>query len=325
MKRKRKRLHKKGNMIVFPGTVERLLDQAEIAMETEEFEEAVLISEQLLEIAPNLPEIPGILAVALYEIKEFKKAKPYAAQWLQSDMSEYFEAMELYLAICMQLQDYEEVEDTIGALLDEEVIPSELTQKFLYLRELNGRLLSRFTDEFAAQPKESVSFESFLQMDLFQQQQILAQLESNGAKDSQKLLAEIAVYDHLPPVLRTVALVLLQNSGYEKTLVIRKFGRGLSVTPAELALPGEDSVTKEICALLQRSLDKDPSRLLMIEEAVKKFSLISYPLDWGASAEAVANAYENYSKFLFEGTPLPQTALHKLIFEIDQDYSEAVE
>lgn len=312
-------------MIVFPGTVERLLDQAEDAMQAEEFEEAVRISEQLLEIAPDIPEIPGLLAVALYEIKEFEKAKPYAVLWLQSDMSDYFEAMELYLAICMQLQNYEEVEDTIGALLDEEVIPSELKQKFMYLRELNGRLLNRFTDDFSAQPKETISFEMFLQMDRFQQQQLLAQLESNGAGDSHELLAKIAVYDNLPPVLRTVALVLLRNSGFKEPLVIRKFGRGLSVIPSQLPLPGEDAVTKQIFTLLQRALDKDPSRLTLIEEAVKKFALISYPLDWGAPAESVACAYENYSMFLFEGTPLPQTALHKLIFEIDQDYSEAVE
>ncbi|WOV82967.1 hypothetical protein PGH26_08420 [Sporosarcina jeotgali] len=325
MKRKRKRLHKKGNMIVFPGTVERLLDQAEDAMQAEEFEEAVRITEQLIEIAPSIPEIPGILAVALYEVKEFEKAKPYAVQWLQSDISDYFEAMELYLAICMQLQNYEEVEDTIGALLDEEVIPGELKQKFIYLRELNGRLLNRFSDDFAVQLKETVSFEEFLQMDRFQQQELLAQLESNGSGDSQELLSEIVTCDNLPPVLRTVALVLLRNSGYEEPLVIRKFGRGLSVVPSQLPLPGEDAITKKICILLQQALDKDPSRLSLVEEAIKKFALISYPLDWGAPAETVACAYENYSTFLFEGTPLPQTALHKLIFEIDQDCSEAVE
>ncbi|MGN7408469.1 tetratricopeptide repeat protein [Sporosarcina sp. SAFN-010] len=325
MKRKRERLHKKGNMIVFPGTVERLLDQAEDAVQAEDFEEAIRLSEQLLEIAPDLPDVPGILAVALYETKEFEQAKPYAAQWLQSDMNEYFEAMELYLAICMQLQDYEEVEDTIGALLDEGVVPSELKQKFLYLRELNVRLSNRFADDFIAQPKEMISFESFLQLDRFHQQELLAHLESNQAKESQTLLCQIVGHDSLPPVLRTVALVLLRNSGCETPLVIRKFGRGISVIPAQLPLPGEDEVTKKIVTLLRRALDKDPSRLSLIEEAVRKFALISYPLNWGAPAEVVAVAYENYSTFLFEGATLPQTALHKLIFEVDQDSSEAVE
>ncbi len=312
-------------MIVFPGTVERLLDQAEDALQAEEFEEAVRLSEQLLEITPSLPDIPGILAVSLYEIKEFERAKHYAALWLQSDLSEYFEAMELYLAICMQLQDYTEVEDTIGALLEEDVVPSELKQKFLYLRELNGRLSTRFTEEIIPPLEPARTFEEFLQLDFFEQQHVLAQLEQNGAHQSQNLLVKIALSTFLSPVLRTVALVLLRKSSYAESLVIQKFGRGLSVIPAQLPLPGQDSVTQEVCMMLRKKLDKDPTRLALIEEAVNKFSLISYPLDWGAPTDAVALAYENYSSYLFEGAPLPQTALHKLIVEVDQDSIEAAE
>ncbi|MDW0109671.1 tetratricopeptide repeat protein [Sporosarcina aquimarina] len=325
MKRKRERLHKKGNMIAFPGTVERLLDRAEDASQAEEFEEAVRLCEQLLEISPDLPEIPGLLAISLYELKEFEQAKPYAAQWLQGGMSDYFEAMELYLAICMQLQEYEEVEDTIGAILDEGVVPSNLKQKFLYLRELNGRLSNRFTEEPIQPVKTTMSFEEFLKLDRYQQQEILSHLENNGAEQSTELLVKIATYDSFPPVLRTVAVVLLRSTGHAEPLVIRKFGRGLSVIPAELPLPGEDPTTKKVCALLQETFDKDPSRLSLLEEAVKKFSVISYPLDWGTPAETVAVAYENYSSYLFEGTPLPQTALHQLIFAVDQDVSEAAE
>ncbi|WP_432355807.1 tetratricopeptide repeat protein [Sporosarcina sp. A2] len=325
MKRKSDGLHKKGNMIVFPGTVERLLDQAEDALQSEEFEEAVRLAEQLLQIAPNLPEIPGVLAIALYETKEFEQAKHYATLWLQSDVNDYFEAMELYLAISMQLQDYTEVEDTIGALLDEGVVPNELKQKFLYLRELNGRLSNRFSDDYLVQPKEVISFDDFLKLTQFEQQQILADLERTGLRDAEYLLSEIVVYDHLPNVLRTVALVLLRQTGFDQPLVVRKFGRGITVYPAQLPLPGEDKVTQEVCQLLQESLDKDPTRLSLIEESVKKFAMISYPLGWGAPTESVVAAYENYSCYLFEGVSLPQTSLHKLIFEIDQDYSEAAE
>ena len=48
--------------------------------------------------------------------------------------------MELYLTISIQLQEYEEVEMTIDALIDEGVVPQDMLQKFTYLRELNGSL-----------------------------------------------------------------------------------------------------------------------------------------------------------------------------------------
>ena len=52
--------------------------------------------------------------------------------------------MELYLTISIQLQEYEEVEMTIEALLDEGIVPHDMLQKFNYLRELNARLSTRY-------------------------------------------------------------------------------------------------------------------------------------------------------------------------------------
>ena len=59
----------------------------------------------------------------------------------------YIDAMELYLTISIQLQEYEEVEMTIDTLIDEGIIPHELLNKFNYLRELNNRLSMRYTTD----------------------------------------------------------------------------------------------------------------------------------------------------------------------------------
>ncbi len=315
----------KGNMIVFPGTVERLLERAEDALQEEDFEEAVRACEQLLDLAPEHPELPGLLAVALYETKEFDRAKPYAASWIQSDPADYFKAMELYLAISMQLQDYGEVEEIISALLEEDIIPAELRQKFIYLKELNGRISNRFIQDIDPALQEKVSLESFLNMDLYRRQQLLTHLEQHASEGDWPLLINIAQYDVLPDILRTAALVILRKTGCTEQIAIVKFGRGLCVIPAELPPPGEDELTRDVCRLLQQNLDKDPSRLQLMEESVRKFALISYPVGWGAPAEAVAEAYKNYSSFLFEGTPLPPTALQQLILAVDQDTGQAAE
>ncbi|GKV68817.1 hypothetical protein NCCP2716_13150 [Sporosarcina sp. NCCP-2716] len=315
----------KGNMIVFPGTVERLLERAEDALQEEDFGEAVRVCEQLLELAPELPELPGLLAVALYETKDFDKAKPYAAAWVQSDPADYFEAMELYLAVSIQLQDYEEVEEIISALLEENIIPPDLRQKFIYLKELNGRLTSRFAEDAEPPVREKVTMQSFLDMDPNRRQQLLAQLEKQASEEDWPLLIKVAQSDELPAILRTAALVILRNTGCTEQIAIVKFGRGLCIIPAELPAPGEDELTEAVCRLLRQNLDKDPTRLQLMEESVRKFALISYPVGWGATAEAVAEAYTNYSSYLFEGNPLPPTALQQLILSVDQDTGQAAE
>ncbi|WP_040286331.1 tetratricopeptide repeat protein [Sporosarcina koreensis] len=325
MKRKRKKLHTKGNMIIFPGTMERLLSQAEDALQAENFQEAVRFCEQLLDIVPDAPELPGLLAAALYETKEFERAKPYAAQWIHSDLADYFEAMELYLAICIQLQDYDEVEEIISALLEEDVVPPDLQQKFIYLQELNGRLARRFSEEPAELEDGLPSLQDFLQMTGPVQQQFLTKLEAHVPENAGPLLSEIAGSTAVPDMMRTFALVLLRKLGWQETVVVVKFSRGVSVIPAEIPLPGEDAVTVEVLRLLGRLLDKDPTRLQLIEEAVRKFAIVSYPVGWGASADRVADAYASYASFLFEGAQYPQTALHRLILGVDQDAGQAVE
>ena len=76
--------------------------------------------------------------------KIFTVRKILAARLLHSGTANYIDAMELYLTISIQLQEYEEVEMTIDTLIDEGIIPHELLNKFTYLRELNNRLSTRY-------------------------------------------------------------------------------------------------------------------------------------------------------------------------------------
>ena len=145
LRRKYGRLRKKANVIVFPGTFEKLVEKGLASVEKGEFEQAVKAFDQAIVYEPDYPEFLGPYAVALYETKDFERAKEIAARLLHSGAANYIDAMELYLTISIQLQQYEEVEMTIGTLIDEGVVPNAKLNKFRYLRELNERLSERYT------------------------------------------------------------------------------------------------------------------------------------------------------------------------------------
>ena len=138
MRRKYGRLRKKENVVVFPGTFEKLVEKGVVAVEQGKFEQAVEAFDQAIIYEPDYPEFLGPYAVALYETKDFERAKEIAAKLLHSGAANYIDAMELYLTISIQLQEYEEVEMTIDTLIDEGIVPDDMLQKFSYLRELNG-------------------------------------------------------------------------------------------------------------------------------------------------------------------------------------------
>ena len=157
MRRKYGRLRKKANVVVFPGTFEKLVEKGVVSVEQGKFEQAVEAFDQAIIYEPDYPEFLGPYAVALYETKDFERAKEIAAKLLHSGAANYIDAMELYLTISIQLQEYEEVEMTIGALLDEGVVPDDMLQKFSYLRELNARLSDRYVQEASNSSNKNLS------------------------------------------------------------------------------------------------------------------------------------------------------------------------
>lgn len=318
MRKKYGRLRKKENIIVFPGTFEKLVEQGHVFVEQEDYEQAVKAFDQAIGYEPDFPEFLGPYAVALYEVKDFQRAKEIAAKLLHSGTADYVDAMELYLTISIQLQEYDEVEMTIDALIDEGIVPPDMLNKFNYLRELNGRLSDRYADDKPAALLQSFTIDEFMEMDALTQQYALASLEGSNLSDILPLLELIAVRDDVAPLAITFALTLLHQAGHSDEITVRKFGWEKVVVPASMTLPGQDKLTKEVLEAIDRLLFQDPSRLEMAQGLIEKFAITAFPFGWGNQpVEEIATAYVNYIESLFSGEPLPETALNKLIQQID--------
>ncbi|MFJ7936413.1 tetratricopeptide repeat protein [Sporosarcina sp. NPDC096371] len=321
MRRKYGRIRKMENLIVFPGTYEKLIEQGFVAVEQSNFERAVEVFDQAILYEPDYPEFLGPYAVALYETKEFERAKEIAARLLHSGATDYIDAMELYLTISIQLQEYEEVEMTIEALIDEGIVPQDMLKKFNYLRELNGRLSNRYVQEEQVVPANPFTMEEFNQMDTAQQQYALASLEGMDLTTITPLLVEIAERDDVAPLVITFTLTLLHQAGYMEEVTVRKFGWKQEVIPGGMTLPGRDDLTGDVLVEIDRLLLKDPSRLEMAHGLIEKFAITVFPFGWQQhSAVEVATAYVNYIEGLFSGQPVPETELNRLIRQVDSDW-----
>jgi tetratricopeptide (TPR) repeat protein len=320
LRRKYGKLRKKENVIVFPGTFEKLVENGHVAVEQENYELAVEAFDQAIVYEPDNPEFLGPYAVALYETKDFQRAKEIAAMLLHSGTADYVDAMELYLTISIQLHEYDEVEMTIDALIDEGIVPPDMLKKFNYLRELNGRLSERYAQDEPGYQMESFTLDEFMAMDALTQQYALASLEGSDLTNLVPLLEKIAVRDDVAPLAITFALTLLHQTGYSEELTVQKFGWKKRVVPAAMTLPGQDDLTQQVLVEVDHQLLQDPSRLEMALGLIEKFAITAFPFGWGnTNAEEVATAYVNYIESLFSGEQLPETALNLLIQQIDND------
>ena len=320
MRRKYGRIRKTENVIVFPGTYERLVERGLVAVEQSNFNQAVEVFDQAILYEPDYPEFLGPYAVALYETKEYERAKEIAARLLHSGATDYIDAMELYLTISIQLQEYEEVEMTIDTLIGEGIVPHDMLPKFSYLRELNGRLSNRYVDEEQGAPVKPFTLEEFNAMDKMHQQYALASLEGMDFTEMIPQLTALAERDDVEPMVISFVLALLQQAGYAEELTIRKFGWEMKITPSNMTLPGRDDVTGDVRMEIERLLLKDPSRLEMAQGLIEKYAITAFPFGWNQyPAQEVAIAYVNYIDSLFSGEQLPETELYRLIQQIDSD------
>lgn len=289
-------------------------------VQEKQYSQAVEAFDQAILFEPDYPEFLGPYAVALYETKDFVRAKDIASRLLHSGSANYIDAMELYLTISIQLQEYDEVEMTIDTLLDEDIIPPDLVKKFNYLRELNSRLSERYTPDELISIDSLFTFEDFLGMDVITQQHTLASLEGTDLQSITPVLVDIAESVYLSPLVVTFALTLLHQAGYKNELTIQKFGSEKTVIPTFMTLPGQDDQTQQVLAILEQLLVKDPTRFEMAQGLVEKFAITAFPFGWGShEAEEVAEAYLYYIDSLFSGEELPDTPLCALIKQLDND------
>lgn len=319
MRKKYGKLQKKGNLIVFPGTADRLIREGMHYFENQQYEQAVHSFEDAMQFEPESDDFLLPYATALYELKDYGRAKELTTLLLNRGTKNYISTMELYLTILIHLEEYEDVEMKIGVLIEEGFVPQELLNKFTNLRDLNQRLATRYGEDESQKKEAPFTFEEFTQMDVLLQQQMLASLDGTDLQSMTEVLEDIAESVHFSPIVVTFALTLLHQAGYNRTLTIRKFGLEKDLNPAEMPLPGQDNQSQAILAELEKLLAKDPSQLELAYGLVEKFSITAFPFDWGNySVEEIADAYIQYIDSLFSGEELPYTPLLAFIEQLDK-------
>lgn len=318
--RKLRKLAHYDNVIIFPGTYEKYVRDGERYLSEHQYEKAIEAFDGAIQLEPTSTQFLFLYAVALYEMKDFLRAREFALLALEHGNGEYIVVMELYLTILIQLEAYEEVEISIQALIEEGFIPPEMMSKFIYLRDLNRRLSVRYGEDELAEVASSMTFEEFKEKDLYAQQQFLTSLKGIDLERSIGLLEEIIASPIMPPSVITFSLMLLKEVQYDELITVEKYGQQMKVKPSVLTLPGQDLLSEAVLHEVEKKLEKDPSKLQFVDSAIRKFVINAFPFQWGEdSAEVIANAYIEYIECLMMGEAISDNPLLEFIQKVDQE------
>ncbi|RLQ98021.1 tetratricopeptide repeat protein [Falsibacillus albus] len=288
------------NIILFPNLKERYLDIGLEHLNQHRFHEAVEFLQKALQLSEGRGDgdIEMALAIALYESRSYKEAKNICQELLHKGIGDYFEVVDLYLMILLQLNEHQEIESTIRALLEEREVPSEKLEHFEKLLQFSERAL------YASSPQVEENDDDNEELNL--SNQVL--LEGRNVQEQALLLAQLAqknIHPYLKelksflkdnkqhPFLQTMALNVLKEHAIGHPVEISKFDYTDEVIPSQLDEVFANDFFIEIKEELEREIGQsNPTLFDQCMELVKRHEFLLYPFDLPeASPKLAAAAY----------------------------------
>jgi tetratricopeptide (TPR) repeat protein len=306
--KKREPVKKKDNIIYFPELDKRLTEKGLESLQTKKYSEAIHYLEEARELDPENEDILIGLVLSYFEAAAYQKAKDLAKKMLLLGIGEYFQMVDLYLTILMQLHEYAEIVTTIEALLEEKEIPPDRNEHFINLLQLSRRMADNVQQPDHIQDVEEKANEDSQRKELKlhslkdpnEQMLLISELAD---KNIRPFLEEIKEYLQLSsghPFFKTMLLNLLKDQEYDQEVTVHKFKLQNHFIPLKLPEISAQPRMEAILELLQERIESDDPILFQnIKSLVERHFLITYPfilepLDanaWAAGFHFIAFQY----------------------------------
>jgi len=307
LKKKQKKYTTIDNVVIFPGTVEKLIARAHEYVENYQYDLANYSFEEALKYTEGDEVTLSVYAYSLYETKSFEKASEVCERLLNIGPTMYLEVMELYLTICMQLKQYRKVESIIISLLEEGAIPQEQVDKFERLKEINANIADNankqedaITNSTNEIDQELFQLEKFMALSPNKQLTLVHELTTLNIRPIVQNLKAIIENEDTHPFIKSIVLILLVEQQVDVNIKISKFNQEKYVNPSVLELPTKMPKFMAVSKIIIEKLEKEPSTLEMVEYLISKHAIVTYPFEWlDYETEDVATGYIDLVRSMF--------------------------
>ncbi|MDQ0215420.1 tetratricopeptide (TPR) repeat protein [Oikeobacillus pervagus] len=277
MRKRKRHLIKQGNVIVFPGTNEKLIDKGIDALQKKQYREAANFLTEALQLSKDSEngEIQMALSLALYESSQFEQAKKNCKNMLHAGIGDYYDVLDLYMLILIQLKEYDEVVATLSPIIEEEQIPAEKRDHFMKLYQLGEKMVD-YEDGSYSLPYKGKLFDE--QEDLHQQTMKIAELLHSNIIPYIEELCSILQDEKAHPFLQSLILNVLKEHRYDQKVCVRKFTFSDEFIPKQLQDPFETPYYQEVIHKLEEKIAHDnPIFFRQIKEIVDRHFFQLYP------------------------------------------------
>ncbi|MBM7605723.1 tetratricopeptide (TPR) repeat protein [Metabacillus crassostreae] len=271
---------KRSNVIPFPNLKEKFLDKGMALLKEKKYTEALGMFSEAKALNEDKAEIYLGMAICLMELGELNEAKDVCKKMLQEDIGHYFTVLQIYLTILIQLREYQEVQATIEAVLEENTLPAESAEHFYKLLEFS-RKMTQNQDDIVEDLEETQEPTMYIEDILEDVSKQMSYVESLRDRNISKHFSSLKVLLENPmthPMVKTMILHLMIENEISKEVTVTKFGESISIIPSELNDISDHLFTKKVLNILDDTLGiENPTLYEAVKEIWIRHLYVLYP------------------------------------------------
>jgi tetratricopeptide (TPR) repeat protein len=257
------------NIVLFPKLRRRLLERGHEHLNEKNFQEAHDAFQLMRDYEYHTAETELAMIICLVELGRLQEAKETCEELVWGKM-QHFDALEIYISILVQLNNYEEVERVLERAFKEDGISEEHAHKLRALLSISQKLNDTVVDEEDNEELRHVEHVLLDGDDVKEQMTLLQSLHGRMLKYALPTFREFLANGAKHPMVKTMILHILMKEQIEATLFIRKFDRTMEVSPYALYEEGDDPFVQRVMEVIDEKIGQENP---MLAETAREYFL----------------------------------------------------
>lgn len=268
-------------VIPFPNLGQRLIEKGLEYLQNKQFKQAVPLFQEALQMNGEDKDTYLGLVIAYFELGRLDEAKQFAKEMLETGIGDYFEILDLYMMILVQLHQYHELQIMLEALFEEREIPFEKREHLSQMHELSQKMTMVNENTSSNIVETDEPHRLFLEeQELNEQILTVTRLAHENIRLYIEEIKDFLTSETGHPFIKTLLLNLLREQEYNQELVVRKLEKQCTVIPVGLSDFQSQPFMNEIITLLSKRIESDnPTLFEHAKQMVERCFLINYPFE----------------------------------------------
>ncbi len=303
------RQHNK-NVIPFPNLKDRLFEKGMALLQQKKYREALPVFQQLRDMEGGYPQVQAGIVICLLEMGRLEEARAESKRLLNEDIGDYFENLQIYITVLIQMNEYDEAASVLEAVMEEHRLPAEAAENLYQLLDFSRQMSERH--EPASEKKRE-------EVPPIDPADLIERLTKGIPEDQLKALQQLRSLELTPyiptlesmlksgfaPELKTMLLEIMIEKKISRQIEIWKFGKQKTIVPAELDGVFESEFGIHVLNVLDEKLGQEnPALFQLVKELWHRHLFVLYPFEPDPDDPAVWAAALHQLGYLLHGIPV---------------------